>query len=337
MSFLAPSSSRQIGTLGDIDAKICIIGEVPGQYELNTGKPFSGPSGSVLDQCLHSAGLIRSDVYITMVVKERGSITEYYNERTKRLTAKGEEAAERLKEELSHVEANIFIPMGNLAMACLLGVGGITSRHGYIQESSRIPGMKVLPTIHPAAAIRGNYMYRHFITTDLIKARYNCDSSDITFPEVEVNIPRTFEQARLMIKEYFTAPIISIDIEVYNYEVSCIGFCKEPNVAFVLPFYYVPSLWTEIEEVYLWQDVARIMADEEIAKIGQNFIFDMHFLVTRNRIITKGRIEDTMIKSAMAFPDFPKSLSFLVGAHCNRPYWKDMVHWKGSDINKKDS
>jgi DNA polymerase len=45
------------------------VGEAPGQEEDTQGKPFAGQAGKVLDQALLSAGIRRSEVFITNVVK----------------------------------------------------------------------------------------------------------------------------------------------------------------------------------------------------------------------------------------------------------------------------
>lgn len=337
MSFLM-SNQRTVPPDGDPESKICIIGEAPGAMEVNQGKPFVGPAGSVLEQCLHGAGLIRGEVYLTNALKHKiANVSPYYNERTKRLTEKGEEAKQQLLEELKECGSNIFIPLGNLPTAMLTGMGGIIQKRGYISSCDDLRGRKVLPTIHPAAAIRGNYIYRYYITADLRKAKANADTPDIKWPDVEIHIPHTADEAVQYLQFLKTQKVLSIDIEVYNYEVSCIGFCPEPNVAYVIPFYFDSNRWTEFDETRVWIAVAEIMGDESITKIGQNFIFDMQFLCQRNNILTRGYLDDTMIKSACCFPDFSKGLEFLVSIHCNRPQWKDMVKWKGSDIVKKES
>ena len=56
---------------GDVDADVMFIGEAPGKREAETGRPFVGASGRVLDELLESIGLAREDVYITNVVKDR--------------------------------------------------------------------------------------------------------------------------------------------------------------------------------------------------------------------------------------------------------------------------
>jgi len=51
-------------------AKIMFIGEAPGKNEAATGRPFCGAAGRVLDEMLKSIGLLRSDVYVTNIVKD---------------------------------------------------------------------------------------------------------------------------------------------------------------------------------------------------------------------------------------------------------------------------
>ena len=56
---------------GPTHAEIMLIGEGPGASEDKQGRPFVGASGKFLDQLLEQAGVTRSDVWITNVVKCR--------------------------------------------------------------------------------------------------------------------------------------------------------------------------------------------------------------------------------------------------------------------------
>ncbi len=56
---------------GHPDANILFIGESPGKAEAETGKPFCGPSGDVLDEMLRGIGLKRADVYLTNILLDR--------------------------------------------------------------------------------------------------------------------------------------------------------------------------------------------------------------------------------------------------------------------------
>src|SRR6187551_2686518 len=56
---------------GNHSAKILFVGEAPGKKEDEEGKPFVGQAGRILDEALSKAGIKRSEVYITNVVKCR--------------------------------------------------------------------------------------------------------------------------------------------------------------------------------------------------------------------------------------------------------------------------
>jgi len=210
------------------------------------------------------------------------------------------------------------------------------SLRGYIFESA-LNGRKVLPTINPNAAMRGNYLYRHFISSDFRKAKAHSHTPKVEWVDIEIDIPETYAQVMAGLEAMLLEPELSIDIEVINHEVSIVGFTNRDNYAFVVPLYHQPIKWSEEEECDIWIAIAKIMANPKITKIGQNFIFDMQFLLIRNSIHTKGHIEDTMILNNIILPDFPKSLEFLVSIHCNRPHWKGMIKWKGADLVKKDN
>src|SRR5450830_1124495 len=72
---ICPDLAREATNLvmgdGNIDADIVLIGEAPGKNEDEQGLPFVGAAGKFLDTMLENAGIKRSDVYITNIVKYR--------------------------------------------------------------------------------------------------------------------------------------------------------------------------------------------------------------------------------------------------------------------------
>ena len=40
---------------GDYNARICLIGEAPGEQEVKDGRPFTGSAGKALNDMMHSA------------------------------------------------------------------------------------------------------------------------------------------------------------------------------------------------------------------------------------------------------------------------------------------
>lgn len=65
------SASRPVPGEGPEDAKVCLLGEGPGYYEDQRGRPFIGPAGRVLEGVLRECGLKRHEVYITNLVRHR--------------------------------------------------------------------------------------------------------------------------------------------------------------------------------------------------------------------------------------------------------------------------
>jgi DNA polymerase len=68
---LGDGRARAVPGEGSPNTKIMFVGEAPGFYEDQQGRPFVGPAGKLLDELLKVAGFSRSDVYITNVVKHR--------------------------------------------------------------------------------------------------------------------------------------------------------------------------------------------------------------------------------------------------------------------------
>lgn len=56
---------------GSLDTKLFFIGEAPGKNEAETGRPFCGRAGKLLDRFLKTAGIKRKEIYITNIVKDR--------------------------------------------------------------------------------------------------------------------------------------------------------------------------------------------------------------------------------------------------------------------------
>jgi uracil-DNA glycosylase len=56
---------------GTLRSRLAIVGEAPGKQEVEEGRPFVGNAGKLLDELLEEAGIDRSKVYVSNVVKVR--------------------------------------------------------------------------------------------------------------------------------------------------------------------------------------------------------------------------------------------------------------------------
>ena len=68
---LCDTRSNAVPGIGNENADVVFIGEAPGKNEDLCGEPFIGTAGKRLDDALENAGLARSSVYITNIVKCR--------------------------------------------------------------------------------------------------------------------------------------------------------------------------------------------------------------------------------------------------------------------------
>lgn len=133
-----------------------LVGEQPGDLEDRAGRPFVGPAGKLLDQALADAGIDRSDVYVTNVVKHfKWSPAERGKRRIHKKPRDSEIQACRpwLDAELAVVKPRILVCLGATAAQSLLGKDFRVSRQrGQILESSLAP--PVIATVHPSSILR---------------------------------------------------------------------------------------------------------------------------------------------------------------------------------------
>jgi uracil-DNA glycosylase len=156
---LSQSRKNAVPGEGRLSAKLMFIGEAPGKNEDDKGKPFVGAAGRILNEALEKAGIQRSLVFITNVVKCRPP--------DNRVPEDDERIACRpyLDRQISLIAPQIICILGATAYSSVLGGKSITANRGKIVKKN---GQKYFVTIHPAAAIY-NRNLRSVLQNDLSK------------------------------------------------------------------------------------------------------------------------------------------------------------------------
>jgi uracil-DNA glycosylase family 4 len=156
---LARSRKNAVPGEGQISAKIMFIGEAPGRNEDEKGKPFVGAAGRILDNLLKKAGIERSQVFITNIVKCRPP--------NNRVPEEDELIACRpyLDRQIAIIKPKVICILGRTAYASILGGSSISANRGKIVERA---GQKYFSTFHPAAVIY-NKSLRSTLEADLKK------------------------------------------------------------------------------------------------------------------------------------------------------------------------
>jgi len=139
---------------GPVRSRLLLIGEQPGNDEDLKGHPFVGPAGKLLDRELEEAGIPRSDVFVTTVVKHFK-----FEERGTRLIHEKPSASEVQacrpwpEAEIAAVTPRVIVCLGATAAQSILGREfRLTQSHGEFFEH---PWAKyVSATLHPSAILR---------------------------------------------------------------------------------------------------------------------------------------------------------------------------------------
>lgn len=141
---LHESRKKAVVGEGPANAEIMFIGEGPGFHENEQGRPFVGAAGRFFEQLLEQAGLTRSDVFITNLVKCRPPANrdpqpeELHN------------CNQYLEDQIQVINPSIIVTLGRISMGRYFPGAKITSVHGQMQN---IGGRFIIPMYHPAAAL----------------------------------------------------------------------------------------------------------------------------------------------------------------------------------------
>jgi uracil-DNA glycosylase family 4 len=332
---------------GPKTAKIIIVGEAPGADEERAGKPFVGQAGELLSELLQKAGIPRSTVYITNTIKERPNEKNdisLFIDLSKKYVKHTEAYAkyvEFLRDEILRVRPNVVVAAGAVPLFALTGLRGITKYRGSILESTLIPGLKVIPVLHPAAALpHRTPLYKWFIQFDLLRVKEQGEFPWFDFKPREYILEPSYAAACEYLDACRAAGLVGFDIEVYGPEVSCVSFSYDSSHAICIPF--VQSGGREYfslpQEMDIWRRIASILEDHRIQKVGQNFTFDTTFLFRKYGIRTV-EMHDTFVASSIIFPDFPRDLGFLTSLYSDIPFYKDegKVHFNKGQVTTSKS
>jgi len=131
---------------GSPDARVLCVGEAPGRHEDESGVPFVGRAGELLNRLLLSVGLAREDVYICNVLKCRPPQNRNPQE------DEIERCSPFLRRQVALVKPEVVVAFGTFAARTLLGVRETLGRMR--GRTHLYEGVPLVATYHPAALLR---------------------------------------------------------------------------------------------------------------------------------------------------------------------------------------
>jgi len=155
---LARHRTKVVPGEGPEDAELLFIGEAPGWYEDQQGRPFVGPAGAFLNQLLASIALTREQVYIANVIKCRppGNRDPF--------PAEIQACCKWLDRQIEIIRPRMIITLGRYSLARYFPDESISKVHG---KARKVGGIICYPMYHPAAALHQGRL-RQIIEADML-------------------------------------------------------------------------------------------------------------------------------------------------------------------------
>jgi len=149
---LGGTRTRSVPGEGDPRAGFVCVGEAPGATEDETGRPFVGRAGKLLDEILKAIGFRREEVFICNVLKCRPP--ENRSPEPLEVAA----CSPYLHRQLDLIRPRMVLALGRPAAHALLGTNAsLGDLRGRVH---RYRGIPLIVTYHPAALLRNPHWKR---------------------------------------------------------------------------------------------------------------------------------------------------------------------------------
>lgn len=329
--------------------RLVLIEESPGEREDATLRPFVGASGSTLADWWRQVGLQRSDFYITNVCPFRPP----NNDISKIPAADMARYVEELHGRLAALEDPwLIVPTGNTALAALTGKKGILKHRGSIYGYDRAglcnggtgsgdrgttergqqvaglsesgesiyegAGVKVIPTIHPAATFREPKLVKRCLRD------WSRIAGDVQFRELRLPQREHYIRPTLADVEHFCrlveqeADVLALDIETPRGIWTCIGFSYCPEFSITIPL--TKAFWGAATDT-VWSVVSKLLISD-VPKVMQNGLFDSYYINWYGLEVANWQW-DTLAMHHSLDPVDEHSLAYMASIDTREPYWKD--------------
>jgi len=156
---LARHRTKVVPGEGPENATLLFIGEAPGWYEDQSGRPFVGSAGQFLEQLIGSIGLKRNQVFIANVIKCRPP------ENRDPMPGEIQACGKWLERQIELLKPKVVVTLGRFSMAKYFPGESISRVHG---KTRRINNTTYFAMYHPAAALHQGSL-RKVIEADILK------------------------------------------------------------------------------------------------------------------------------------------------------------------------
>lgn len=299
---------RKVLGYGPVPAEVALVGEAPGEQEVEDGVPFVGKPGIELNgHYLPLAGLTRAKVYVTNLWKYRPP-----NNRDPNAAEIAEGLAELLP-ELAEVNPTVIVAVGRLSAGALLGRPvDMDKEHGIpIAWKNRV----LLPVYHPAAGLHNTAMMSR-IREDFTALRHLLigvtqvpviEPAEGWYEELH-DMPHNGERRALL------GDVVAVDTETDLGRPYCVQFSSWEGAGFLI----------RADNAEALADLGRHLAQPHVTTVMHNARFDIKVLLELG--IHPAKVEDTMTMAYLLgnLPQRLKALAYRL-LHVRMQEYSDVV------------
>lgn len=328
----------KVNGYGPKNSKLLILGEYPTGDDEDSGIPFSGMQGDLLEKLCGAAGFKLEDTYRTNVSKVRPPHNDV--RLFPSIGYKIEDFYEELEKEILDIKPHCILALDNESLKAVSECSGIVKWRGSILRS-RWPKIKVVASFHPNALLHSpstgqkvDYSMKPIMILDYKRALEESFTNTYDVPDRNLMVCRSAYQLYKFLEKNEHNNVASVDIESHNGIPICIGIAFNRHEALSIPL-LSPIGWKdslsdhELNEI--WMLLIKWFEKPGLKLIGANFKYDQWKLWTVCGFPVPDPYADTMLMHHTWMPELPQSLAFATSIHTREPYYKD----EGKEYNPK--
>lgn len=335
-------------------ARLVVVADSPDAEEVRQREPFVGRAGQVLNRILQVGGINFDDVGRTHLCKRTPNggvepehfVQDFYTHSTegrRKVSAPTGELGQwtaRLAHELKVTGCNVAMACGGETLRALCGVTGIPSYRGSVLPSTLVPGLWVVPAVHPGWIVRSAQWQEPYVAGHIVahKIRPILVGSWKGYHTWQEEFAPTIERACAFLNECARArdPYFSLDIETRAGSIACVGvgFRSEMgDKAMCVPLQTTRGPYFSPEhEHYFWKQLDNLLKCKTI--VGHNVAYDLDWLWDYG--VQASDIDDTMLFFHRQHAELPKGLDFCAMWLTDIPYYKqDGKTWGRNQPDEK--